>query len=306
MVNSKSQDSFLAERGREYGVHHFMVENSAKLIDVLTDHLKLELSKAQILIWLGSVYINHDRFLGEPDQLLKKGDYLRVHGSARRYVMPIENPSQFLVFENDDFVLINKPPGIPVHALVDNYRENLIYMFKEKCDLDLKVTTRLDIPTSGLIVYAKTLEFQKKYNAYLRDGKIKKIYRAVSENGRADSVFPAHWVHYMEPSLKAPKKISREITVGGLKCELQILKSQTHDQCIEFYIQLLTGRTHQIRSQLSFEGYPILGDLHYGSAYAPPKGQDKIALQSHELSFPGDFKFRLEDFIWQNQFTQQS
>jgi 23S rRNA pseudouridine1911/1915/1917 synthase len=304
--NSKSEDNILVQRGREYGVHHTILEQGGGLVDILSSQLCLDVEAIELLIWLGAVYINHERYLGDSSRQVKAQDYLRVHTSPRRYELPTTDPRQLIVFENHDFVVINKPSGLPVHALVDNNRENIISLFKERCQLDLKVTTRLDIPTSGLIVYAKTLDFQKRYNSYLRDNKIFKIYCAIAEV-RSAKVLPQNLIHFMEPSLKAPKKISREPSEDSLRCELHILEQKNiADNLRQFRIQLLTGRTHQIRAQLSYEGFPILGDHHYGSRYLAHNDVDKIALQSQELSFPGNNKFVLSDFEWSSLFGMRT
>ena len=88
----------------------------------------------------------------------------------------------------------------------------------------------------------------------------------------------------MEPSPRAPKNVSPIFTEGWAFCELEILEQKKHS--IEHSwvkINLLTGRTHQIRSQLSNLQAPILGDVLYGSklAYQP----EAIALRACELDF---------------------
>lgn len=291
MDNSNLKDLYF-DRGSTYGVKHFKIESSLPLGTFLIE--KLELSNFEVisLIEIGAIYLNEKR--GGPlraETVLSPGDCLRVHTAPRRYDFSNIELQDLIVFENKDFVLINKPAGVPVHALVDNSVENIITQFKQQLDYDLKITSRLDIPTSGLLVYAKTAEFQSYYNLLVSTDRVTKRYLAtVNSNTELSGVF----THYMEPSQKAPKTLSDQAHTDWQKCILQIESAEKINlHFLRYKIQLITGRTHQIRSQLGFLKQPILGDVSYGSNYLSLHKKDEIALQCYNLEFGSEYKFEL-------------
>lgn len=266
-------------RGFEYGVRHIISPQSGKVSDILLSILHIEFSQVQFLLDLGSIYLNHKRL--KEDSSVSSGDYLRVHTKPRRFIVNNENWRNRIVFENEDFVVANKISGIPVHASVDNNKEHLQNYLAQCLGCELLVTHRLDIPTHGLIVYAKNSQFQSAFNKLIIQKELIKIYRATVEG---NSLAPGRLIHYMEPSPRAPKTVSVTNNEGWLNCELDILESHSMDNGrSNLKIHLLTGRTHQIRAQLGFEKHPIVGDHTYGATKI--SDEEKIELQACELNF---------------------
>ncbi|WP_413584558.1 RluA family pseudouridine synthase [Bdellovibrio sp. HCB274] len=268
-----------SERGFEYGVKHIISPLSGSVRDVLLSILQLSSDEIEFLIHLGAIYLNHSRI--QENVSVSAGDYLRVHTKPRRFPKGNVDFTKCITFENEHFVVVNKVSGIPVHGSVDNIRENLQSYMEEVLGVKLYVTHRLDVPTNGLIVYAKTIEFQTAFNKLLIAREIKKIYRAKIE-GEA----PAEKIlkHYMEPSPRAPKVVSLEPKDKWQECVLEILESRKiDDETSGLRIHLHTGRTHQIRAQLGYEKSPIVGDHAYGAQKRWP--EERIELTACELEF---------------------
>lgn len=284
----------VTKRGHEYGVHHFFVSESALLSSVLMQECALSKSKAQELIHLGSIYVNHSRQI--TDEVIPQTSYVRAHTTPRRFPLQY-NSSTDLIFENDNFLVVHKKSGSPVHDSVDNCRENLLRELEQIYKIPLYITHRLDVPTEGLILYAKNLDFQKHFNQLLQQKKVKKIYTAEVEN-KLQKQIPDHLIHYMKKSFRAPKELTDHATKDSQHCELKIL-SQLHrsQTSTDLTIDLITGRTHQIRSQLSFIGHPIIGDTLYCAQQHLNIKKEAIHLTASYLTFESEnkkFEFRTE------------
>ena len=178
-----------------------------------------------------------------------------------------------VVHETDDFLVLNKPAGIPVHATKRNSNENVIAELRKLRGIDLYPPHRLDAPTSGLLVLSKRSSFTGALCEQLREGKVKKRYRAVVAASTEQPIAETRLVHYLSPAAKVPQLFSEKPLPGWKKCVLDIIK--VHQGSFRdgghaypatlLEIALLTGRTHQIRGQLAKIGCPIMGDGIYGS-----------------------------------------
>lgn len=267
-------------RGFEYGVRHIISPQSGLLSDVLVGILEMSSDEILSLLDLGSIYLNHERL--KKNSSVLQGDYLRVHTKPRRFVANDSRWRERLLFINEHFAIVNKISALPVHASVDNLQENLQSYLQQELGGDVFVTHRLDVPTRGLIVYARTIEFQSEFNKLLIQRDLKKIYRARVEG---TGLKPGVLQHFMEPSPRAPKKVRKEFQEGWQECVLEILDVQVLGDLgqSDLRIQLHTGRTHQIRAQLGCEGFPILNDHAYGARKLFDR--DAIELEACELEF---------------------
>lgn len=268
----------LEGRGSEYGVVRMQVDDvpaAVSLVSYLSDR---GISNTSELLKLGSIYLNEVR-VENLFSTVCSGDHLRIHTQPRRYSKP-EHLRSRIVETTEEFYVINKPCGLPVHSQVDNSRENLITFLEEELREELFVTHRLDIETSGCLLVARTLSARSAINRLFREHLIGKHYVAQVEK----FVEPQTYVHFMKPSFTAPKEISSTEQEGWLRCELKVVScNRNSDGHFDLLIQLITGRPQQIRAQLAYLSSPILGDKKYGSTVS--FGDNCIALRCSKLLF---------------------
>ena len=260
------------------GVKHFINPKADVLSGILDDELSLKSEDFRNLLKLGAIYVNNER--QTKDKIIPQNSSFRVHTKPRRY--ECDYPwSSLIVFENDFVLVLNKPSGVPSHPSVDNVIENSLTQTSLARRFPLFVTHRLDTLTSGLIVYAKKPAFVKSFNLQLQNRSISKKYVALVESSQS---FKTKLTHYMDPAAGTPKRLSETAIDGWPICELEILAQREVAPNLSWVkINLLTGRTHQIRSQFSHLQAPVVGDALYGAQR--PFQKNAIALRSCEIEF---------------------
>ncbi len=298
-------------------VQHALCRESGPILLLLKSEFGLDENHGQWLCEFGAVYLNHQR-LKDISSEAQKGDYIRVHTFPRRFPVSDIKWLQTIIYQQNEFVVINKPAGIPTHPTVDNLHENAAYQLSQHLQTPIYVTHRLDVATQGILFLAKAKTTQREFNLALQQGRVEKTYVAQVQG---DLAFTGLVEHYMEPSAYLPKRLSKIPVNGWQKCLLEILSYQRRSSIpstkkmmsqesptegkefiTEVHIRLITGRTHQIRAQLANLGYPILGDPLYVNTDLPIKtvwgSIEKIALaaQSLKVEIPelGLFHFHRE------------
>jgi len=261
---------------------HFVPKEAQTVTAILEQHFSVDPEKQRALFSLGAIYLNKKRLL--KDAKINAKDHLQIYLNPRRYPANEINWSSVVVGEETNFIIINKPRGIPVHSTDDNLTENVLYQLRKILDQELWVTHRLDNPVSGLMVLAKTSKYQAEFNRLLSERKVSKFYRALVEREPKLGVLK----HFMSPEEKTPRKLSEEPKENWQECILEILKVEPWKDLEgkkfwEVEIELHTGRTHQIRAQISKVGSPILGDKMYRGRNRAGFTRSLLALHSSRL-----------------------
>lgn len=184
-----------------------------------------------------------------------------------------------IIFEDSEIIVVNKSSGIPTQPDKNNTPSLLELLTQERPNLYL--LHRLDQRVSGLVIFAKSELSAKQLNKDFQTRNITKKYRAITANKPAENVVKlTHWL--LKDSKKNLSKAFGKEVENSQKSELIYKVIQSSERYHLLEIELLTGRFHQIRSQLSAIGIPILGDLKYGYKRSSPDGS--IFLQSYHLS----------------------
>lgn len=187
-------------------------------------------------------------------------------------------PAPDILFEDNHLIIINKPAGLLVQVDKDNSDslEEQVKKFIQQRDhkpgnVFLGVPHRLDRPVSGIVILAKTSKALVRLNEKFRNGEIHKIYHAIVKTTPAQS--EAVLEHHIVRNEKQNKSYAYSKSQGKSKearLRYKIIgKSQTFTL---LEIELMTGRHHQIRAQLTAIGCPIKGDLKYGFPRSNPGG----------------------------------
>ena len=186
--------------------------------------------------------------------------------------------SKFIIENNDNFIVINKPSGIPVQAGTKSFK-NIIDILKDtKYFEDTKpfVVHRLDKETSGVMIVAKNREYAQLFTSLFRIRKMHKTYLAIThgEIKKDIKLLQDNLVTYE----KNKKVIQKAISY------LRVLKSNGQYSFLE--LKPITGRKHQLRKQLYNIGNPIVGDDKYSFRGTGKKFKVKnIMLHAYKIKF---------------------
>ncbi len=260
------------------GIVHFVSNRAGLWTKIVSEETYFEISKLLALAKFGAVYLNDSRVYDDLE--IKQEDYLRIHTDPRRF--PRIKVQDRVILETDEILIVNKPAGLPCHPTVDNLEENLWFDLQNQLHKILYPTHRLDVPTSGLLVLTKDPLSQTEFQNLLKDKKVNKIYHALVKSPGPELGLHEH---FMDKTPYAPKTVGDRQKANTQVCQLKILSKEEFDSYTRLEIELITGRTHQIRAQLSFLGFPIVGDSMYAD-YDSRIQDEVIQLRCMYLSFP--------------------
>jgi 23S rRNA pseudouridine1911/1915/1917 synthase len=180
-----------------------------------------------------------------------------------------------IIFENNDFLVVDKPPFLIVHPKKATGATTLWHELKHLLAFELLVggqisfINRLDRETSGLVLVAKNRSSARQLNRLMERNEIRKVYAAIVTGWPEAELFAVNQP-LLRQGLVRPSRIwlKQAVHPAGYPSitEFKVLHQFVRKEGRFSVIQAepKTGRTHQIRVHLSFAGYPIVGDKIYG------------------------------------------
>lgn len=184
-----------------------------------------------------------------------------------------------ILFECDEFLLAEKPAGIPVHETKDPNRLDFTRSLATKLGLtELRTANRLDLGTSGIVLLGKLQSKNKEIDSLLKEAEKEYIFLCFGIPDWKEKRF--------ECFLKDGNKEVKVVRSGGKKAitEFRILSNHPKENISFGIAKILTGRRHQIRVMLRELGFPVLGDPVY-SLSNQSKKEERMYLHSFRLCF---------------------
>lgn len=203
-----------------------------------------------------------------------------------------------ILYEDNHLIAVNKAPGEIVQGdktgdkpLSDILKDYIKAKYNKPGEVFLGVPHRLDRPTSGVVLFARTSKALVRLNEMFKDHEaIKKTYWAIVQGApKQPEARLENWLIRNEAQNKSYVVESRKIKVESTMmkdAKLAVLNYHTlavGDHYTLLEVELLTGRHHQIRCQLAAIGCPIKGDLKYGAKRSNPDGS--ICLHARQITF---------------------
>lgn len=197
-----------------------------------------------------------------------------------------------VIYEDNHIIIVNKSPGEIVQGdktgdtpLVEIVRQYIKETYAKPGNVFCGVAHRIDRPVGGLVVFAKTSKALTRLNDMFRNNEIHKTYWAIVQ-GRPKQP-EAHLTHYITSVERNNKSYaSLRPKEGAARSELIYRTLAEGENYSLLEINLITGRKHQIRVQLSTTGTPIKGDLKYGARRSNPDGSISLLARSIKFVHP--------------------
>lgn len=185
-----------------------------------------------------------------------------------------------VLHEDDALLVVDKPAGMPSEPTRDPERETVLGSFKDRA---VGLPHRLDLDTSGVILLAKTREALAKLNASFENRECTKVYEALVhghfEGEKTIETFLG------SAGQKGDKERFKSVRSGGKKAITTVRALEQRGKKTRVAVEILTGRTHQIRVHLSEAGHPIVGDDLYGAPDGEHARVGRFLLHARVLTF---------------------
>ena len=218
--------------------------------------------------------------------------YIQTKKETKEKFIKVNSSALRITYEDENIVIVEKWPGVLVHpdgnkkeaTLTDYVLSYLFakgdYMPENEVTFTPAACNRLDRNTSGMVIFGKNFEALRILNETIREGEVEKYYNTLVKGRIKDGLYKGYILKNEETNISNvyEKKVpgSKEIAM-----EVKTLKSNGAFSFLE--INLITGRSHQIRAHLSHLGNPVLGDTKYGDRKLNSYFNNKFGLEYQYL-----------------------
>lgn len=226
----------------------------------LSSRLILKLKKDK-KIFVNNQFTYLDRILNNNDKISVVIDFNEDNSNILATKGKLD-----ILYEDEYLLIVNKPAKMPVHPSASHYTDSLCNIVKYYFDINninrkIRPVNRLDRNTSGIVIFAKNEYIQECLIKQMSHKQIKKEYIAICIGG-----FDKKEGYIDAPiSRKQESIIERCVNKNGDQAITKYYVLQQNNNFAKLQINLLTGRTNQIRVHMSYIGHPIIGDDLYGT-----------------------------------------
>ncbi len=237
--------------------------------------------RVQALFAEKNVKVNGSR--AARDTIVRPGDALRVYADAPGTPFPV-------LLDDDGYYIIDKPPGVPSEG--EGSAEAIL---ASRAGGPVYACHRLDVMTGGLLLLARTEAARAAAEQAFRDHAIQKTYRALVRGcpSPRDAVLTAYLA---KDAAAAHVRVYDRPVTGALPIETRYRVVEAGADVSRLEIDLITGRTHQIRAHLAHIGHPVLGDDKYGDrAFNRAHGARRQMLWSTRMTLWDGRTFAVEE-----------
>ncbi len=272
----------------------YTVKNNTTINQILQNELKISSRLLHKLINLGKITLNGKTC--DTRILAKKEDILAIdfgYEENSTNILPKKMDLK-IIYEDEWFLIINKPSGIAIHPSILHYSNSICngikFYFNTIClNKKIRPVNRLDLNTSGLVIFAKCEYIQEHLIGQMKEKTFKKEYLAICNGKFKEKTGTIN----LPIARKENSIIERCISKDGQPSitHYKVLKEYNNYSLLKCTLE--TGRTHQIRVHMSAIGHSLVGDSLYGTI---SNSISRQALHCFKLSFLHPITEKLMDF----------